>query len=245
MDRKQIPLLSLADSCRVFGEATGGTMEAEKELIIYRNPSVFHGRTIIWESCDLEKTVNDLLKNNPTPMLSFTEGYVDDDHDEIMKKAGYMPLVAQHGMIFDMDKAFDESICPFIELVNDESIAEWKDTVEKGFGPQVPREDIVFDTFNSCDKDKVKMYSYVKDGRIVSAAILILEPGLSGIHNVATLPEETRKGYASMIITRILQDVKKAGMDQVSLQASDTGRLVYEKLGFEKVSMIRTYIHVR
>ena len=45
-----------------------------------------------------------------------------------------------------------------------------------------------------------------------------------------------RQGLAYMLLKNIISEAKTKGVDRVSLKATDMGRLVYEKLGFEDLS---------
>lgn len=54
--------------------------------------------------------------------------------------------------------------------------------------------------------------------------------------NVYTREDYRRKGIVTQLIKNILADAKALGVGKVVLNATDEGRYVYEKLGFEGVS---------
>lgn len=240
MERKLIPLLSLADSCRVYAESANGTVEDHGDYVVYRSPSFFYGRTCILRSDDLEKTISEIKNNNPTPIVCFTEGMVQENANEILTQNGYAPMFAQTGMIFDLDKPFDETIDEHIVVLGPDEAALNADIFEKALGG-VPQEGFVSEAFAK-EGDKGSVYAYKDEGVYKASAAALFNEGVSGIHQVGTLPEYLRNGYARALLNRCLQDAKKAGMDQISLQASPAGKLVYDSMGFETVSIIPSFI---
>lgn len=241
MERKQIPLLSLADSCRVYAMSSGGKIEDYGDYVIYRSSSFFYGRTCILKSDDLEKTISEIKNNNPTPICCFTEELMQNDYNDIMTANGYAPMFAQTGMIFDLDKPFDEKTDEHIIVLDPSKAAINADIFEKALGG-VPQEGFVSEAFAKEGPGKGLVYAYEDEGILKASAAALFNKGVSGIHQVGTLPEYVRHGYARALLNRCLQDAKKAGMDQISLQASDIGKLVYESMGFETVSHIPTFI---
>lgn len=240
MERKQIPLLSLADSCRVYAESSNGAIEDHGDYIIYRSSSFFYGRTCILGSDDLEKTISEIKNNNPTPIICFTEELIQENVGDILTKNGYAPMIVQTGMIFDLDKPFDETVDEHIVILGPDEAALNADIFEKALGG-VPQEGFVSEAFAK-QGPKGAVYAYKDEGIYKASAAALFNEGVSGIHQVGTLPEYLRNGYARALLNRCLQDAKKAGMDQISLQASPAGKLVYDSLGFETVSNIPSFI---
>lgn len=241
MERKQIPLMSLADSCRVYAESSGGKVEDYGNYLVYRSSSFFYGRTVILESDDLLKTISEIKNNNPTPIVCFTEDMVQKDYTDIMTSNGYAPMFAQTGMIFDLDKPFDETVDEHIVILGPDKAALNADIFEKALGG-VPQEGFVSEAFAKEGPKKGLVYAYEDEGINKASAAALFNEGVSGIHQVGTLPEYLRHGFAKALINRCLQDAKKLGMDQISLQASPAGKLVYDNIGFETVSSIPSFI---
>ena len=50
--------------------------------------------------------------------------------------------------------------------------------------------------------------------------------------NMYTNPAYRRKGIAIKTLDMLVQDAKKRGITQISLEATDMGRPLYEKYGF-------------
>jgi GNAT superfamily N-acetyltransferase len=58
---------------------------------------------------------------------------------------------------------------------------------------------------------------------------------------VATLPHAQRNGLAAGILRRLLLDARERGQRTASLQASQKGRALYERLGFRPVGSLHLY----
>ena len=80
------------------------------------------------------------------------------------------------------------------------------------------------------------------DGAVVSAAFLVISErpanpafitGITGtLLNVITYPEYRRKGIATKIIEKIIDESKKEGVSSIDLMATEDGKTLYEKMGF-------------
>lgn len=58
---------------------------------------------------------------------------------------------------------------------------------------------------------------------------------------VATLPHRQRKGLSGQVLRRLLLDARERGQQTASLQASQAGRPLYERLGFASVGSLHFY----
>jgi GNAT superfamily N-acetyltransferase len=58
---------------------------------------------------------------------------------------------------------------------------------------------------------------------------------------VATLPHRQRKGLSGQVLRRLLLDARERGQATASLQASQAGRPLYERLGFRGVGSLHFY----
>ncbi len=52
------------------------------------------------------------------------------------------------------------------------------------------------------------------------------------LHNVFTYPEYRGRGYATAVLECIIRQAKAMNVSVIELSATETGRPVYEKLGF-------------
>jgi hypothetical protein len=76
------------------------------------------------------------------------------------------------------------------------------------------------------------------DGRPVSTALGFVRDGVVGVFNVATVPAEERQGGGSAVTRAVIEDGMARGAVSAMLQASETGRRVYERIGFHDVGTV-------
>lgn len=69
----------------------------------------------------------------------------------------------------------------------------------------------------------------------VSTAILSIHGNKARIDDVGTIPAYQKKGYATQMILHALKESKELGADICFLESSQTGKKVYEKLGFKEL----------
>ena len=243
-NRIQIPLLSLADICREICELTGGKIiEHEGRYTTYSYPGFLYSRNFILDAAEseIEPIIKEIKENMSKGLprgISFTKECVPDDIEEILGKYGFQPFISQTGMIFDLDHPFSDARDENIAIMTAEQMPAWSKAVAEGF-PK-PFEDTPFLALNT--SDKAITYGYMDGETILSTGMLMIDPELSGIHEISTQNEHRGKGQATAIILRMLQDLKERGIRSVSLPASDLGRdYVYTPLGFETVSVIPTW----
>lgn len=243
-DRNQIPLLSLADFCRRVCELSGSRIIShETDYITYAAPGFLYARNFIFQADEAEldailKEVKGNLAEGLPGGISFTEEYLPENYAEIFERNGFQKFISQTGMIYDFDESFRPEDDENIQLISDEDIPLWSKKVAEGF-PK-PFEDLPFILLNKTDS--VLTYGYMQDGEIASTGMLLMDPEISGIHEVSTLAPFRGKGQGSAIIRRMLKDLNERGIQSVSLQASDMGKQIYEPIGFETVSIIPTWI---
>ncbi|GIU80502.1 MAG: acetyltransferase [Bryobacteraceae bacterium] len=78
-------------------------------------------------------------------------------------------------------------------------------------------------------------FGIAADGRIVaSAAVITYGQDLAWIGMVLTLPEYRGRGYATLLMRRCLDYCGGRGIRTVKLDATEMGRPVYARLGFEE-----------
>jgi len=81
-----------------------------------------------------------------------------------------------------------------------------------------------------------------EDNTVVSTAFLAISDkpanpafitGKTGtLLNVYTYPEYRRKGFATKVVSKIIDEAKQLGVSSIDLSASPDGKPLYEKLGF-------------
>lgn len=84
------------------------------------------------------------------------------------------------------------------------------------------------------------------DGKIASAAFMVTQEkpanpsfitGITGtLLNVITYPEFRKRGIASQIIQRMINEAEKMGVSSIDLSSTEQGKTLYEKIGFTRPS---------
>jgi GNAT superfamily N-acetyltransferase len=79
------------------------------------------------------------------------------------------------------------------------------------------------------------------DDRPVTTTRLHTGAGVAGVYGVVTVDDARRRGYGEAITRRALRAARDAGLRIATLQASDAGRGVYERVGFRELIRYRLY----
>lgn len=79
------------------------------------------------------------------------------------------------------------------------------------------------------------------DGEPVASATVYLGAGVAGLYDVATLPAARGRGIGAQMAFVPMQEALGAGMRAGVLQATEMGRRIYERLGFETVCHFGQY----
>lgn len=90
----------------------------------------------------------------------------------------------------------------------------------------------------------IDCYLALEDGKVLGGCAVSIQRTLpsyrnpSGLHaylhNMYVEPEYRRRGIATALLEFIVETYRKKGVSRFELHATDMGRLVYERLGFEK-----------
>ncbi|MGH7860182.1 MAG: GNAT family N-acetyltransferase [Candidatus Binatia bacterium] len=130
-----------------------------------------------------------------------------------------------------------------IEVVSDpESFGAYVETMAAGFGLPLDIARQVFPSGRWADVAGATWYLGYVDGEPATTSALVLGPqGVAGVYNVATLDRFRRRGLGEAMTWRAIQDGKRAGARIATLQASDMGLPIYERMGFRTVAPYRVY----
>ncbi|MGL5929916.1 MAG: GNAT family N-acetyltransferase [Dermatophilaceae bacterium] len=80
-----------------------------------------------------------------------------------------------------------------------------------------------------------------RDGRLVATAALTTDHGVAGVYTVATLPDHQRRGYGGAVTAAALAEGRRQGMHVGTLQATDAGHPVYQRMGFADLGTFRLH----
>ncbi len=108
----------------------------------------------------------------------------------------------------------------FSNLVNSELMAS-----EMSFNPKLLTE------LKSCEK--IKLFGLFSDKELVSTLMVYAEPTNAGLYFIATKKAFQKKGYASILIKFVVNNLVESGIKEVILHANNFATGIYKKLGFE------------
>ncbi len=252
------------DVCLEYALAAEGKVEQHEDLYVtYNAPSGWFGRNSFLhpKAEDMDQIVKEIVKagesGRPT-LTAYAEEFQPENTAAVMEANGYSHFLMQTGMVFDLEKTpLTDEICPDIvtldtacvqnseyEKIRDQALSagrlrEWTEVMTEGFKPEKELEYNVYDNF--AKSPNVIMYAFLKDGQIAGTSMLLLRERNSGIHEVAVPVIHRHQKIATRLIIRILQDLKKLGRTEVSLQASPFGYPVYSAIGFQETCHIHTW----
>jgi predicted GNAT family acetyltransferase len=84
------------------------------------------------------------------------------------------------------------------------------------------------------------------DGQPASSAVVMMADGYRYVALVATAPAQQRRGYADAAMRRALElSARVHGEQPTFLHATDAGRPVYERMGYETISTHTIFIEKR
>lgn len=121
------------------------------------------------------------------------------------------------------------------QVVEDlETLEVWVRTFILGYGlPEAWARDF-FELLASLGLDlPLRHYLGYLDGEPVANSSLLLEAGVAGIYNVATIPEARGQGIGAALTLSPLLNAAELGYHAGVLQSSEMGFSVYRRLGFQ------------
>ena len=153
--------------------------------------------------------------------------------------AGQIPVMA---LDVDQYQPLVPADLPQVEqLPADADLTEWSTTWGGPLG--MPAEDMqrlpAIDAARPYDRGALTRFMAVVDGRVAATTEVLMAGGVAGLYLVATHEAYQRRGLATALVDAAVRHAIDAGAPIVTLQASEAGARVYERLGFEVVSQIR------
>lgn len=94
-------------------------------------------------------------------------------------------------------------------------------------------------------RDRCTVYVGYEDDAPISAGFSVRTGRTLGIFTIATVPAARGRGHGSAMTARVVADGVAVGCDVATLQASEEGRPIYERLGFRLVQEYDLYVEPR
>lgn len=179
------------------------------------------------------------IQNHTPNLISYTKECAPESLTDKLRELGYEVSKEQTGMLFRIEDDFEVAEgdrSPCIQRIDLERLEEWSNVTAEAF-PK-PSEYRSFRLLMEQHPEKLAFFGYVEDGKMLGTTMVYKKGPNPGIHEVAVLPGLRGKGIARKLVMAALEECKKEGFEMASLQASELGRGLYKRLGFETVSTL-------
>jgi ribosomal protein S18 acetylase RimI-like enzyme len=176
----------------------------------------------------------------PTPRAS--------ELDDVLRRRGLTLVSDIPGMALRLDRSPVRRPTAGVRVrrvVDSDDLAIWAEIVGRAFGDaRFPEGRSVrgFAAWGFGDDAPFRHYVCRLGNEWVGASTLSLASGGAGLANIATVPEARRLGVGSTVAGTALDQAAALGRRTVTLSAEESGRSLYERLGFREVSRHRTYV---
>ncbi len=195
----------------------------------------------LWLNQELTQETINLVKIKlatlPTNMSLAIWGINNKNALKILEQNGFKVKFEQVGMALKPAGLFATKKDLSIELVTTNFNAKiWSDLFKKSFGYTISSETVIKTV------DTIDYYIAYHNNKPIGTAIIHKTENVMGVHSVGIPPEMRRRGYAEQIMKLLINLSNESGNKFITLQASDMGKNLYLKLGFEEQFMMKNYV---
>jgi ribosomal protein S18 acetylase RimI-like enzyme len=156
---------------------------------------------------------------------------------EEFESAGFTLKFQQIGMSLSLRESFKtEQNIELKKVSTKETADKWSETFKDSFGYCINFETLLKSI------DKVNYYIAIHKKEVIGTVLTFKTGNNMGVHSVGVPKNHRRKGFAKSIMEAIINIGIETGTDSLILQASDMGKNLYLKLGFQEDFSIRNYI---
>lgn len=171
-----------------------------------------------------------------------------DDHwlnsgSNFLHAHSYQPLPPLPGMVL-LGEARRLPSHPQVSIqrvASDAAIDGFCDLVSELFGLPLIETAHLFST-KQLNDDAIRHYVGYLDGQPVVAGSAILAEGIVSVWNVATRDEFRRRGVATALMQRLLEEAWEDGCDASLLYSTPMAYSLYQKLGYELYTQRRSFL---
>lgn len=182
-------------------------------------------------------SVKNIMSNNNLKLTVPYWGNNSSNADEIFESFEFSLKFKQIGMSMKLENKFDfEKRLSIEQISNEEEAQIWEDIYPLAFGYKISKELLL------ATKDKIKYYLAFLDDEPIGTAIVYITNNIAGIHGVGVIPSARRMGYADEIMKSLINNLIDLGAEYSTLQASDMGKGIYLKIGYQEDFSINNYV---
>jgi GNAT superfamily N-acetyltransferase len=173
-------------------------------------------------------------------ILRVREG-VDPESERAARECGLRYTDTVPGMVIRDPKPAAKPADIRVRMIDDESsLADHRSVVADAFEMPATLAEYFLTMRLFVTPDVVGYVGYV-DGRPVATSALFMTHRVAGVYNVATRREYRKRGLGEAMTWHAIGEGLAAGCVVASLQASELGQPVYERMGFRTIAPYRTF----
>ncbi|TGM53321.1 GNAT family N-acetyltransferase [Leptospira adleri] len=230
------------DLHRVLSDLIGSPILDRKNFVFYSNAdSDWFTRIVLKEtlsSASLKEEIQTLREEGYRPaVLDFLDSR---DHETVLEELGYEDCNKQWGMHLSGDPFFSSknSIIDnynIRKIESDEELRTWLKIVNVSF----ESDDLENLYLKLLNRDSFRIFGGFIDQTMVTTGMTFFNGKSFGLYSITTESTQRGFGYASILVQSILEELRKEFSGIIILHATEMGKGIYEKLGFQKAMLLR------
>jgi ribosomal protein S18 acetylase RimI-like enzyme len=160
----------------------------------------------------------------------------ESNSNQIFEQNGFSVRNRLTAMALKLDEKFTlQNDLTFKTVLNEEDAKIWSDIYPLSFNYVISKETLIQNFENA------KFYLVHFEEKPVGTLTLFQTGKTMGIHGVGIIPEMRKRGLAEEIMKFAINQAIDSGAEYAQLQASDLGKGIYTRLGFEDLFIITNY----
>ncbi|RZJ56141.1 MAG: GNAT family N-acetyltransferase [Flavobacterium sp.] len=177
-----------------------------------------------------------IIKENPGLVVPYWNIFGTNSND-LFEKSGFSIRNQLVAMALKLDQKFAlQNNLSFKRVTNEDDAKIWSDIYPLSFNYVISKETLVQNLQN------VRFYLVSFEEKTVGTLTLFQTGKTMGIHGVGIIPEMRKRGFAEEIMKFAINQAIDFDAEYAQLQASDLGKGIYSKLGFEDLFLIKNYV---
>ncbi|MEL6535668.1 MAG: GNAT family N-acetyltransferase [Bacteroidota bacterium] len=156
--------------------------------------------------------------------------------DAMLDTLNFQLLFQQIGMSLEPKEIIETSDILDLKQVSNAVEADlWSEAFRQSFGYEISPNTLLRTHKN------INYVGVYKENDLVGTVLTFETNGTLGIHAMGVIPQYRKQGIAHEIMGKIINSAMEHHIDLLTLQASDMGKGLYIRLGFEEQFVIRNY----
>lgn len=194
----------------------------------------------LWFHQDLTKenvlAAKSILEKASVPLLIPYFDIYNTQSFELLEAEGFQISLEQIAMFLKPKELLQEKENFHLQKVSNETQANlWANLFKQAFGYLISTKTILKNL------PYISYYIAYDNGQAVGTGLTNLTHKTLGVHSIGVPPNMRRKGFAEAIMVNLINQAIEDHVETITLQASNMGKGLYLKLGFQEQFKIKTY----